>query len=619
MFLSSERASPFCNRCYNVLTPHRKGIFTSVKRNSIDTCDRPERLLSYWKADIWVCVAITISGIVCNFGQLAFPYFEGALIDEVENRSPYSSVWELSLAFVAAILVFQLFRAIKRYTIRVFANDTKARIRFTLFNNLMQESEEDLSKENVGTLLSRNFSDTQEAVEGMRKLTTEIFDTVVLFVFYLTYLFFFDTTMTLYALIPVFVSVVFAFLMRKKVYRLSYETRKVNSKMSSETYDLFEHALLYRTYGRDGDNLKAYDKTLAEYEKYNVRNNLLSHTIIPFVNLIALVGIIPVIYLGTGHVANGDSLSFAVPGLMNPVWTDGQFTTYITTFVLLCSKASHTARLFTSIEKGLSGWKRIAPYIRPYHPYARAEKLEKNDEVNLTDFSIVLNNGTLIRDLNVSVRKGEILGVTGPIASGKSVLGKVFLKQIPYLGKAELFGKEVKDLSEGEIKGNVTYMGHTNQLLTDTLENNISYGEKKDVKPYLSAVDFDKDMKEMPLKEKTVVGNEGLKLSGGQQERLCLARSLYHAKGLLVLDDPFASVDMKTEKKILKNVAPYVKDSAVLLISHRLSSFPSLDRILVLHGDGTFALGKHEELLKSDGTYRQLVLLQEENAKHEEK
>lgn len=587
-----------------------------MKRNSIDTVNRPERLLSYWKADLWVCLAITVSGIVCNFGQLAFPYFEGALIDEVENKSPFSSVLNLSLAFIAAILVFQFFRAIKRYTIRVFANDTKARIRFTLFNNLMHESEAELAKENVGTLLSRNFSDTQEAVEGMRKLTTEIFDTLVLFAFYLTYLFFFDAVMTLYALIPVFVSVVFAFLMRKRVYRVSYEARKVHSEMSSETYDLFEHVLLYRTYGRDEDNLKAYDKTLGKYEKWNVRNDLLSHTLIPLVNLIALVGIIPVIYLGTAHVVNGDSLSFAIPNLMNPTWTDGQFTSYITTFVLLCSKASHTARLFTSIEKGLSGWKRISPYIRPYRPYSKAEKLSGNELV-LKDFSITLNSETLIKDLNVSLKKGEVLGVTGPIASGKSVLGKVFLGQIGYEGNASLFGKEVRDYSKGELKGNVTYMGHKNQLLTDTLENNISYGESKDVKPYLSAVDFDEDMKEMPLKEKTIVGNEGLKLSGGQQERLCLARSLYHARGLLILDDPFASVDMKTEKKILKNIEPYVKDSAVLLISHRLSSFPSLDRVLVLHGDGTYALGTHGELLSSDPTYRKLVLLQEENAKHE--
>ena len=119
----------------------------------------------------------------------------------------------------------------------------------------------------------------------------------------------------------------------------------------------------------------------------------------------------------------------------------------------------------------------------------------------------------------------------------------------------------------------------------------------------------------MNEKENTVIGNEGVILSGGQQERIALARTLAHKKPLIVLDDPFASVDKMTEKEIISHIKEISKDSIVILISHRLSIFPELDHVLVLHGDGTYSLNSHEVLMKEDKTYQHLYLLQEKESK----
>jgi ATP-binding cassette subfamily B multidrug efflux pump len=108
-------------------------------------------------------------------------------------------------------------------------------------------------------------------VEGMRKLTTEIFDTVIMFIFYIAYLFLFDVTMTLYVLIPVFVAVLVAVLDAKAIFSASSQARKANGKMTASTYDLFDNAITYRIYGRDQDHLKDYDGLLADYEKKNVK------------------------------------------------------------------------------------------------------------------------------------------------------------------------------------------------------------------------------------------------------------------------------------------------------------------------------------------------------------
>ena len=119
----------------------------------------------------------------------------------------------------------------------------------------------------------------------------------------------------------------------------------------------------------------------------------------------------------------------------------------------------------------------------------------------------------------------------------------------------------------------------------------------------------------MPLKEKTLVGNEGVKLSGGQQERLALARTLYQKKSLIVLDDPFASVDPKTEAEIVAHLRENCRNSLVLLISHRLSSFKDLDNVIVLHGDGTYESGTEKELLKTSELYQTLYHLQNDSGK----
>lgn len=588
-----------------------------MKKHNIKLSRHPEKLTSYFKLSLPLMIMISIFGILYNLGMLANPYFEGLLVDTISN--PETSLQQflfLILIFVFTILLVQVFRAIKRYLVRRFNNNTVTTIRKTLYNNLMNESLLQLQNENMGQLLTRLQSDCFQTCEGLRKLTTETFDTVFLFLFYIMYLCFYSVKMTLFALIPVFFAILFAFLMRKKIYQANVAAKKANARLSNETYSLFDHALLFRLYSRDEENLRRYDDVLKDYEKKNVHSELLSEMYVPISNVISLLGLLPIIYLGSAAVIDSVSFSLSVPYVMNENWTIGALTTYVTTFVLLSSKASHTANLFSSIEKGLSSWKRIKPYIKPYQEYPKKEILQ-GDSLVLRNFSISTDERVLFRDLNLACRKGEVVALTGMVASGKSYFGKVFLDEVPYSGSAVLFGKEVRDFTKGEIKGNVTYMGHRCELVSDTIRDNIAYGEEKDVKPYLDMVDFNKDMESMGQKEKTLVGNEGVKLSGGQQERIALARTFYHKKGLVILDDPFASVDIKTEHTIMNSLRKEAEDSIILFFSHRLSYFPYCDKIIVINDDGSLSTGTHESLLKGNRTYQELYQLQLLEVNHE--
>jgi ATP-binding cassette subfamily B multidrug efflux pump len=582
-------------------------------KTTIKTVRHPEKLWSFFKSQLGTLIIITLSGLLYNFGMLANPIFQGRLIDAV-NQDAYqkdpSQILMLLLYYVIAIAAVQTVRAIKRYYVRRFAYVVTASMRRNIYNNLLHETSQELKSQNIGTLISRAVSDTSNAVEGMRKLTTEIFDTVVLFIFYIVYLFLFDATITALSLISVAVAVVLSFVFRRLIFNASVKARKSNSQLSGQTFDLFDHALTYRVYGRDEDNLKTYDKTLGDYEKYNRIATVLTDTMIPAAQTVALLGLIPLIYLGSGYVISQRPLAFAPIGLGETTWTIGIFSTYLSTFVLMAKKASHTAKLFSSIENGLASWKRIQPFMKEYQDYPYGTKEDQEATLSLKDFSVTVDQRTLISSLNLEARQGQIIGITGPIASGKSVLGKALLGLLPYQGSATMFGKEISSYSPADTHSRIGYMPHQASLFTESLADNIALGEDKAVLPYLEKVDFMTDMESMPDKEKTIVGNEGVKLSGGQQERIALARTFYHGKKILILDDPFASVDVLTERKILANLREETKASLVLFVSHRLTAFPDLDQIIVLDGQGGTQVGTHEELLASSPTYQSLWALQ---------
>jgi ABC-type multidrug transport system fused ATPase/permease subunit len=156
----------------------------------------------------------------------------------------------------------------------------------------------------------------------------------------------------------------------------------------------------------------------------------------------------------------------------------------------------------------------------------------------------------------------------------------------------------------------ISYLGHDPQLLSDTIYNNITLGSGKDINSVLKDVCFDTDLKSMPEGQDTLVGNGGVRLSGGQQSRIALARTLINKNKIIVLDDPFSAVDMKTEEKIIKNIKNNYKNSLIILISHRLTIFSEVNQIILLHGDKTAEYGTHNELMKSSELYRTIYNLQ---------
>lgn len=570
-----------------------------MKKRLTQSIKNPDKIKNYWLKEKKTVILLTIFGILYNVGMVARPIYQGKLIDALIAKISFNNLINLALIFICITFIVQFFRYYKRYYVRQFANRTTATMRFMLYNNILNKTEKELSEENMGSIMTKTISDVDVCVEGMRKSTTEVFDTGVLFVSYLITLLQYDAKITLYACIFIPVAILIAEELKIIIFKFTKAYRSQISKVSDITYDMIDNAILYRLYGREMDNKRVYEKELEDFEKKAITANIWENAMQPIYNVIAMGGIVFVIILMGEKVYKGD-------------FTVGEFSAYISIFSVMAVKASRIARLFNTIQKSRVSWNRIKPYLKEYSKIDKNfGKIEEKTKVEAINLYFKYSEEYIIENLNFQGIENQIIGITGPIGCGKSTIGKMFLAEYDYEGSLKIDKKELRDYTEYERSKIISYLGHNPHLISDTIYNNITLGDKGDITHVLNMVCFNEDLKFMERGIDTLVGNGGIRLSGGQQARIALARTLYHKNKILILDDPFSAVDMNTEKIIISNLQNYYKDCLILLISHRLSIFKYLNEIILINDNKTLEYGNHDKLLNSSKLYNQLYSLQQ--------
>ena len=577
-----------------------------INQQRIEKVPHPDRIWSYFRLESRPLVFVTVSGILYNVGMVAGPYFEGqlaqCLFDIIKGHKTVSAMVSLATLYLSVILFVQALRAVKRFSVRRFANDTSRNMRHMLYNSLVHMSREKLEKENLGSVMTKAVADVDTCVEGMRKFTTEIFDTGVVLVAYTVMLFSYDWRLALISCAFTPFAYLIAGRMKGWVSQSNAAYKKSAGRLNGATMDRVSNAVTYRVYGCEQNRDAAYEVRLGDYEKRAVAANLWENTMQPLYNNISMCGAVLILYLGARNVLGTGWKS----------WDIAAFTTFLSCFTKMALKSSHAANLFNAVQKAQVSWTRIKPLMKEYIGLEAISPPDtaKPAGLTLSGVSVGWTDGeTILRDISFSAHPGQIIGVTGPVACGKSTLGKAFIGEVPYCGSIHIAGRELRDLSHRERSQLISYMGHDPELISDTLAENIRLGEPGEIKPFLRAVCLDKEVRQMPQGSETPVGSGGVRLSGGQQARVALARTLYNSRSVLVLDDPFSAVDQGTEQNILENLRVLAEDKIVILFSHRLYQFPTFDQVLFLCG-GRGIFSTHEELMQENPDYAKLYLEQ---------
>ena len=578
-------------------------------KNAYQTIKYPDRISSYFAKEKGNLILVTITGILYNVGLAYIPWFEGQLAqglsDKLSGNKTFESLALLAIVFVLVNIFVQIARYLKRYYVRVFANNVNRNMKLILYNNLVHKTKPDLENASAGDLMTKTIADVDACAEGMRKFTTEIFDTGIALVSYAVLLFIYDYRLAFIALLASPASYLLATGLKKTVVTRNQEYKVSAGKLNELSLDRVSGALSYRVTGSELRRNENYEGALNDYEHKAIRANMIVSIMQPLYEVIAMISVIFIIWLGSKNVL----------GTGWTVWNIAAFTAFLSAYAKLATKASKSAKLFNSVQQAQVSWKRIKPLLKPVIKDEEI-KTEQPKELKVANVSFNYPDGPkILEDLSFSLDKGMMVGITGPIACGKSTLGKLFLNEYPYEGKI-LYGNE--DLSKDDYKAISSifaYEGHDCELVSDSIEDNILLGKKDDADKYLALVDFDREVKEMPEREETLVGNNGNRLSGGQQSRLALARTLAHPRPVLILDDPFAAVDVECEKKVFKQLREWQGDRIIILLSHRLTLFPKMDKVIWLE-DGKITMGDHQEIMDQVPEYAHLYGIQKAGTSH---
>ena len=569
-----------------------------------------DRISTYFKTEWKILVLITVSGLIYNLGLLAGPWFEGkmagCLIDILGGSKVFSDMAVLVLAYMISITVVQSSRYLKRFYVRRFANNVNRSMKQVLFGSLIRKSRTELQEEGVGNVMTKAIMDVDDCAEGMRKFTTEIFDTGVALMAYAGMLLFYDWKLALLSMIFPPISYFIAEKMKVVIQKTGAAYKKQSGVLSDATLDRASNAITYRVFGRK----EAYEENLSAYERAAVRANIWNSSMPPVYKVVSMTGVLFILYFGGKNVL----------GVGWRAWDIAAFTTFISCFTKLSTKSSSAAKLFNAVHKAQVSWKRIRPLMKVEMKQdlnkeisdaegssdIRIKRRDQESGVEVSNLSFSYpDSRRIFDDISFSAKPGQIIGITGPVACGKSTLGKVFLCEYPYDGSITWNGEELQEETAAKRAELIGYLGHDPELFNDTVEQNILMGDQKDVRTYLKAVCFDEEVEAMEQGTETFVGSGGVRLSGGQAQRLALARTLCHKKKLMILDDPFSALDKKTEEQIFANLKEMAKDCVVLLISHRLYLFPQMDQVIWLN-EGQAVIGSHQEVRDQVEEYRRL-------------
>lgn len=511
----------------------------------------------------------TISGILYNVLMVFVPILLGNLIDLYTSSTNKKDIAIKALLFFLLIVFIQFNRYLKRFFVRDFANKMVLNMREIFFNNLLYS---DLDKSNQADLITRAMSDINDTAEGVRKILTEVFDTLILFTGYTISLLILDYKITLLSYISIIVSIIVSRALKSLIYKnqLAYKKELANNKKL--TLSLIKNESNYRSFGASPRYLDKYKKESLTLKKKSIKTSILKDSQEPLYMSISLIGLFIVIYYSSLNV-------------INDIWLIGSFTSFLTTYMLVSRKASKLGKLFNATASLEVSWERIKPYLNEYEVVTI--DVDSNNKLNVSNMNFSFDDSFKISNITFDAAKGELIGVSGEVRSGKSMLLKALSGIYSYTGSIKLNDIELASVKNYKIDNFIAYQEKEGSIFTDTIKSNITLGANVDVDKVLSAVYLDNDISCFKDKENEMIYHTVSNLSGGQTQRLLIARAILSNSRLILLDDLFNSFDNNMSVNILENIRSLVPNSIIIFVSNNKDLLSKTDKVIYLRSGKT--------------------------------
>lgn len=530
----------------------------------------------------WILVPLTITGILYDSLMSFIPRIQGDAINSIKQQNT-DLIIKSSLIFLGLTIFVQINRFLKRYLVRVFSNKMNYLMRNKCFNHMLSLDMAFYEQNKVGDILNKNTTDISDTCESIRKLTTEIFDTVILMIGYIVSYFLLDYKIALMSLPFVLISIIISLFLKKKVYMTTKDYKEYSSKFKDSTLNMLKNEIYFRGMGVNEKYIDQYSKEVDILAKKNVKNLVYKASMESIYSSIGFIGLFFVLYFGLNNVIDG-------------TYDIGTFTTILTTFVLIANKGAKVGKSFNAYQGLKVTWKRIKPFLED--DIEKEEEYQFNsDGLSLIDFSYSYDDFKT-PTITYSFNKDEKIGIVGRVHTGKSTLLKSLTGLYEYDGEAKLNGIDLKDLFKSKNQV-ISYCPSKESLFKDSIANNIELGRDGNIKEALNSA----CLTDSQLDINTEINPTMVNISGGQKQRLMLARSLYHQSNMYLLDNPFSSLERSMSESISNQVLDM--NGLFFIVTNDENILKKLDRIIYLN-DGIAKIDTYFNLLKDD-SFKSLV------------
>ena len=544
---------------------------------------RYDKISTYFKLNKKSFILATLTGVIFN-GLMAFvPLVQGELINAYKAQQDAKYIILFALSFLAFIVFIQVNRYLKRYFVREFSNRMVLQMRTVSFQNLIKDDISEFSKTSKGDIMNKNLSDIKDCAEGVRKMLTEVYDSVILMLGYLISMMIMDYKVTLIISIFLIASIIVANLMKKAIFKTTSEYKKAFSKAKDVTLNSLQNEVYYRGFGVSNSYYQKYQDTQDDLEKKSIKSMIFKSSLEPTYQAIAFIGMLFVIYMCGKKV-------------IDDVWQIGTFSAFLSTYVLVANKVSKVGKIFNAYTTFMVSWKRCSPYLKSKEKQKEIAYPTDKLDLDVNNLSFGFDKDFVLHNISFHLEKGQSLGICGMIHSGKSTLGAALSGLYNYEGNIKLQGVELKEVRNDIGNNFISYVPSKVEIFNDTIKYNVAF-EDKDILKEMALSCLDQDVNNFENKENEVLSHSTTNLSGGQQKRLQIARGLYNNPKMIVMDNPFNAIDLDMSLKITDNIINNYNNSIFVLINSQKEILKKLDYIIFLKHD-SYLFGTYDELMK---------------------
>jgi ATP-binding cassette subfamily B protein len=503
------------------------------------------------------------------------------------------------LIIIGATLLSGFFTFLMRQTIINVSRCIEFNLKNEIFSHYQRLTQRFYKNNRTGDLMSRISEDVSKVRMYVGPAIMYSINTVTLFVCVITLMFSIAPKLSVYTLIPLPLLSLIIYKLSRVINARSTVVQEMLSKLSSFTQETFSGITVIKSYGLEGNTHKNFNTLALEAKEKNMNLAKVQAWFFPLMILLIGMSNLIVIFIGGQQYMNGEI----------EIGVLAEFIIYIN---MLTWPVAVVGWVTSVVQQADASQKRINAFLDEPIEIKDGPGVEVavQGEITLEDVTLLYPE-TKIKALNrvsLKVESGKSLGIIGKVGSGKSsILQLINRLYDPDNGKVLLDGHDIRDFKLEELRSHIGNVPQNAFLFSESIEDNIRLGKRdaseEEIVEASKKAAIHKSIKKFKQGYKTLLGERGLTLSGGQIQRVSIARALIKNPKILLFDDCLSAVDTDTEEKILKNLKEFSQDKTTIIVSHRISSVKDADHIIVLDHGKIIERGTHQKLLDLKGSY----------------